>query len=188
MQTRLELIHGDLIKAEVEAIVNPADTRLSGGGGMDRAIQRAGGVEVQQACEEIRARQGGCPTGKAVITIGGNLHAKYIIHTVGPVWKGGLEGEPALLESCYRECLQLAVKSEIRSIAFTSISTGHFKYPLEQAAEVALTTVKKFVEQAQQHGDKAPDRIQFALFDDRTYTCYVNALSKLGFGLFCLMG
>lgn len=184
MRTRLELIQGDLIKAKVDAIVNPADAKLTGGGGMDKAIQRAGGVVVQRACDEIRTRQGGCPTGKAVITPAGNLRAKYIIHTVGPVWKGGHAGEPILLENCYQECLQLAVEYGIRSIAFTSISTGYFKYPLEQAAEVALTTVKKFAEQA----PKAPDRIQFALFDDKTYTCYVSVLSKLELGLFSLIG
>ena len=188
MQTRLEIIKGDLIKAEVDAIVNPADPQLTGKGGMDKAIQRAGGVEVQHACKKIRDYQGGCPTGRAVITTGGNLRAKYVIHTTGPVWEDGSKGEPVLLASCYHECLQLAVRYNIRSIAFTSISTGYFNYPLEKAADVALMSVKTFVEQTQQHGDEVPSRIQFVLFDKKTYTCYANALSKLELGLFCLIG
>lgn len=187
MQTRLELILGDIMEAEVEAIVNPTDLVLSGGGGLDRVIRQAAGSEVDRACEEIRDLYGGCQTGEAVITSAGHLSAKYIIHTVGPVWTGGGIGEPKLLESCYRECLQLAVKNGIQSIAFPAISTGTFRYPLEKAAPIALTAVKEFVEYAQQHGDCVPRLIQFFLFSEAAYVCYVKALSNLGFRLSCLL-
>ena len=112
-QTDLELIQGDITKAPVDAIVNAANSALVGGGGVDGAIRRAGGDVIEQACAEIRAREGGCPTGKAVITTGGNLHAKYVIHTVGPVWQDGNSGEPELLASCYQESLRLAKESLI---------------------------------------------------------------------------
>ena len=176
-QTCLELVLGDIIKAEVDAIVNPADTDLTGGGGLDKAIQRAGGLQLQNACKEICIHQGGCPTGKAVITNGGNLRAKYVIHTVGPVWKGGLEGEPILLASCYQTCLQLAVDNGIQSVAFPSISTGYFKYPLQEATEVAHKVMEKFIESS----EKVPKRILFILPNDKTYICYVRTFLKLGF-------
>ncbi|RKU30163.1 O-acetyl-ADP-ribose deacetylase [Candidatus Poribacteria bacterium] len=188
MQTRLELIHGDIMDAEVDAIVNPTDLVLSGGGGLDFVIRQAAGSEVDRECEEILENRGGCQTGEAVPTSAGNLSAKYIIHTVGPIWIGGGIGEPKLLESCHRECLQLAVEKGIQSIAFPAISTGTFRYPLEKAAPVALKTVKEFVEYAQQRGDRAPELIQFFLFQEKAYVCYVKALSDLGFRLSCLLG
>ena len=174
-ETHLELIQGDITKAHVDAIVNAANSALVGGGGVDGTIRRAGGDAIEQACAEIRSREGGCPTGKAVITPGGNLHAKYVIHTVGPVWEGGDSGEPELLASCYQESLRLAVENDIQSVAFPSISTGIFGYPTEKAAVVALTAVKGFVEQS----SAAPATVQFVLFDDATYTCYVDALRTL---------
>ena len=174
-QTDLELIQGDITKAEVDAIVNAANSALVGGGGVDGAIRRAGGNAIEQACAEIRGREGGCPTGKAVITTGGDLHAKYVIHTVGPVWEGGDSGEAELLASCYQESLRLAVENDVQSIAFPSISTGIFGYPMEKAAVVALTAVRDFVEQR----DTAPASVQFILFDDATYTCYTDALRTL---------
>lgn len=174
-QTDLELIQGDITKAQVDAIVNAANSALVGGGGVDGAIRRAGGDAIEEACAEIRAREGGCPTGKAVITTGGDLHAKYVIHTVGPVWDGGNSGEPELLASCYKESLQLAVENSVQRVAFPSISTGIFGYPTEKAADVALTAVRDFVEQ----GDTAPASVQFVLFDDATYTCYTDALHTL---------
>ena len=174
-QTELELIQGDITKAQVAAIVNAANSALVGGGGVDGAIRRAGGDAIDQACAEIRSREGGCPTGKAVITTGGNLHAKYVIHTVGPVWDGGNSGEPESLASCYRESLRLAVENGVQSVAFPSISTGIFGYPTEKAALVALTAVRNFVEE----NDTAPVSVQFVLFDDETYTCYVDALRAL---------
>ena len=174
-QTTLELIQGDITKAEVDAIVNTANKELIGGGGVDGAIRRAGGEAIVQACNAIRNRQGGCPTGTAVITTGGNLPAKYVIHTAGPVWQGGNQGESDLLASCYKECLQLAVENEGDSIAFPSISTGVYGYPTEKAAKVALQTIQNSVGS----GAKAPECIQFILFDDATYNCYVKALSDL---------
>ena len=186
-QTRLELIHGNIMDAEVDAIVNPTDLVLSGGGGLDQVIRQAAGREVDRACEEIRENHGGCQTGEAVITPAGDLSAKYLIHTVGPIWIGGRIGEPKLLESCHRECLQLAVENGIQSIAFPAISTGNFKYPLEKAAPVALTSVTEFVEHAQQHSDSVPRLIQFFLFQEEAYVCYVKALSDLGLRLFCLL-
>lgn len=190
-QTRLELILGDITKAEVDAIVNPTDLVLSGGGslaGLDRQIHNAGGKEVDLACEEIVKLQGGCQTGEAVITPAGNLSAKYIIHTVGPVWMGGKIGEPELLASCYRECLQLAVKYEVQSVAFPAVSTGNYGYPTEKATPVALAAVKEFVERAQQNRDEVPKHIQFFLFDEQTYICYVVELSRYGFSLSCSIG
>lgn len=187
MPTRLELIHGDIMEAEVDAVVNPTDLVLSGAGGLDRVIRQAAGSEVDRACEEIRDLYGGCQTGEAVITRAGNLSAKYIIHTVGPVWTGGGIGEPKLLESCHRECLQLTVENGIQSIAFPAISTGTFRYPLEKAAPVALAAVTKFVGQAQQRSDRLPELIQFFLFKEAAYVCYAKALSGLGFRLSCFL-
>ena len=172
-QTDLELIQGDITKAEVDAIVNAANSELIGGGGVDGAIRRAGGAEIENACAEIRRREGGCPTGKAVITPGGDLYAKYVIHTVGPVWEGGNSGEAERLTSCYQESLRLAVENGIRSIAFPSISTGIYGYPTEQAAVVALTAVKELVLQS---NTAVPTTIQFILFDEATHACYVDAL------------
>ena len=171
-QTDLELIQGDITKAEVDAIVNAANSQLIGGGGVDGAIRRAGGDEIEQACAEIRKREGGCPTGEAVITTGGNLPAKYVIHTAGPVWEGGNSGEAELLASCYQSSLQLAVQNGVQRIAFPSISTGIYGYPTEKAAVVALTAVKEFVGQ----NNAAPTTIQFILFDEATHTCYLDAL------------
>ena len=179
-QTDLELIQGDITKAEVDAIVNAANSELIGGGGVDGAIRRAGGTAIENACAEIRRREGGCPTGKAVITPGGDLYAKYVIHTVGPVWEGGDSREAELLTSCYQESLRLAADAShahIQSIAFPSISTGVYGYPTEQAAVVALTAVKAFVLQS----NAVPTTIQFILFDEATHACYVDALRTLNF-------
>lgn len=171
-ETTLELIQGDITKAEVDAIVNAANSELIGGGGVDGAIRSAGGDEIEQACAEIRRREGGCPTGKAVITPAGNLHANYVIHTVGPVWEGGNSGEAELLASCYKESLRLTVENNIQSVAFPSISTGIYGYPTDKAAAVALTAVKEFVLQ----DTAGPMVIQFVLFDEATHTCYLDAL------------
>ena len=191
MQTQLEFVLGDITKAEVDAVVNPTDLALSGGGGwegLDRQIHSAGGKEVDLACEKICERQGGCQTGEAVITTAGNLRAKYIIHTVGPVWMGGEIGEPELLASCYRECLRLAVENEVQSIAFPAISTGNYGYPIEKATPIALAAVKGFVEDAKTSGDEVPKHLQFFLFDGATYICYVRALVEFGFSMSCFIG
>ena len=174
-QLDLTLIQGDITKAEVEAIVNAANSQLVGGGGVDGAIRRAGGDEIEQACAEIRKREGGCPTGKAVITPGGNLPAKYVIHTVGPVWEGGNSGESELLASCYRESLRLAEENGIQSIAFPSISTGIYGYPTEKAAVVALTAVRDFMKA----NNATPKQIQFVLFDEATHNHYMDALQTV---------
>ena len=172
---QVELIQGDITKAHVDAIVNAANKELIGGGGVDGAIRRAAGEEVVKECDKIRAVQGGCPTGTAVITTGGNLPAHHIIHTAGPVWNGGNRGEPKLLSSCYRESLLLASENGIDSIAFPSISTGVYGYPTEKAAKVALQTIQELAE----GNNKIPTIIQFILFDDATYSCYEDALSIL---------
>ena len=174
-QTTLELIQGDITKAEVDAIVNAANEKLIGGGGVDGAIRRAGGDAVTKECDAIRVRQGGCPTGKAVITTGGNLTAQFVIHTVGPIWQDGDSGEPELLASCYKESLALAAENNVKSIAFPSISTGVYGYPTEKAADVALQTIRDLAER----DDTIPTLIQFVLFDDATYGCYSDALSDL---------
>ena len=171
--TNLSLTQGDITQMGVDAIVNAANSQLVGGGGVDGAIRRAGGDEIERACAEIRRRDGGCPTGQAVITPGGNLPARYVIHTVGPVWEGGNSGEPELLASCYWESLWLAIENGIQSIAFPSISTGIYGYPTEKAAVVALMAVKGFV----QENTVAPSEIQFVLFDEATHTHYMDVMS-----------
>ncbi|APC07325.1 O-acetyl-ADP-ribose deacetylase [Neomoorella thermoacetica] len=143
--TLLQLLQGDIVDQEVEAVVNAANTGLWGGSGVDGAIHRAGGPAIAEECRRIREEQGGCPVGQAVITSGGFLKARYVIHTVGPIWRGGREGEDELLASAYRSSLQLAREKGIKSLAFPSISTGAYRFPLERAAGIALTTVKDFL-------------------------------------------
>ena len=137
-RTRIKLLQGDITKEKIDAITNAANERLAGGGGVDGAIHRAGGPKIMAECDEIRARQGGCPTGQAVITTGGDLPARHVIHTVGPVWRGGNAGEPELLASCYSESLALALRHALGTVAFPSISTGVYGYPTPEAAVVAL--------------------------------------------------
>lgn len=187
-QTRLEIIQGNIIEAEVDAIVNAADPRLTRGPGVDGAIRDAGGEEIDRECQEIFDREGVCPPGRAVITTGGNLLAKHVIHAVGPIYDDGEQREAETLARCYKNSLRLAVENGIRSIAFPAISTGNFRYPIEEAAHVALTAVREFVEQAHQNNEMVPKRIQFVLFNEEAYACYVKELSNLGFGLSCQIG
>ena len=187
-KTQFEIVHGNIIEAEVDAIVNAADPNLTRGSGVDGAIRDAGGEEIDRECQEIFDSEGVCPPGKAVITTGGNLPARYVIHAVGPIYQGGGFGESQLLARCYKNSLRLAVENGIRYIAFPAISTGNFRYPIEPAAHVALTAVREFVEQAQQNNEMVPERIQFVLFDQVAYACYVKELSNLGFGLSCQIG
>lgn len=165
------VIQGDITRLKVDAIVNAANSSLLGGGGVDGAIHRAGGPDILQACQAIRARQGGCPTGEAVLTTGGKLPARYVIHTVGPVWQGGHQEEARLLAACYRNSLVLAASHGIRSIAFPNISTGIYGYPKLRAAEIALKVVRDFL-------ITAPDiDIRFVCFDAENKMIYDNLLA-----------
>jgi O-acetyl-ADP-ribose deacetylase (regulator of RNase III) len=134
---RMTVVQGDITQQEVDAIVNAANERLLGGGGVDGAIHRAAGPELKEECRQI----GGCPTGEARITKGYRLAARHVIHTVGPVWQGGTRGEPALLAACYRSSLELAVANNCKTVAFPGISTGVYGYPLDDATRIAMTTV-----------------------------------------------
>ena len=142
MSTTIEAVQGDITRQDVDAIVNAANTSLLGGGGVDGAIHRGAGRELLEACRKI----GGCPTGEARITPGFRLLARHVIHTVGPVWNGGAHGEPGLLQRCYEKALALAVENNLRSIAFPSISTGVYRFPLERAARIAVGAVRSHVE------------------------------------------
>lgn len=140
------LQEGDITRVTADAIVNAANSSLAGGGGVDGAIHRAGGASLMRELDEIRARSGGCPTGSAVATAAGKLPAKFVFHAVGPVYRDGRRGEPDLLASCYRTCLQMAEEREVRTIAFPAISTGIYGYPLEDAARIAFREVRQHLE------------------------------------------
>ncbi len=169
--TVISLIKGDITLEETEAIVNAANSRLAGGGGVDGAIHAAGGPQIMEECRMYN----GCPAGKAVITTGGNLKARHVIHTVGPVYRDGSRSEATLLESAYRSSLDLAVKNGIKTIAFPSISTGAYGYPLEEAAGIAIKTVLDFVKS----NKGALSLVRFVLFSDSALKAYSNALKKL---------
>jgi O-acetyl-ADP-ribose deacetylase (regulator of RNase III) len=167
----LELVEGDITKQDTDAIVNAANRALRPGGGVDGAIHRAGGPAI-----EAEARQlGGCPTGEARITTGGKLKARYVIHTVGPIYRDGLHREPELLASCYRESLKLALAKGLKTVAFPSISTGVYGYPMQDAAKVALGTVKDYLAQ---HPEI--ELVRFVLFGKPAYEAYARVLSELG--------
>jgi len=166
----LILAQGDITKESTDAIVNAANTRLAGGGGVDGAIHRAGGPAILQECRKI----GGCPTGYAVITTGGNLKAKYVIHTVGPRYQDGTKGEGSLLKSAYKESLKLASTKNIKSIAFPAISTGAYGYPLHEAAHIALQTT---IEYLKEYHDI--QLVRFVLYDHTTYDIFTQELKKL---------
>ena len=187
-QTRLELIRGNITKTEVDAIVITANPLLTSVSDVDEAIWDAGGEEIEHACQEIIEREGFRPLGDAVITTGGNLTARHIIHAVGPIYGGGGNYQAETLANCYKNSLRLAVEKGIRSIAFSAISTGNFGYPIEAATPIALNAVKEFVEQAQQNNEMVPERIQFVMSNEEVYNFYVKELSNLGFGLSCPIG
>jgi O-acetyl-ADP-ribose deacetylase (regulator of RNase III) len=174
-KTKLSLTQGDITRQKTEAIVNAANSSLMGGGGVDGAIHRAGGPAILEDCCKIAAQIGRLDSGKAVITRGGNLYAKYVIHTVGPVWHGGSQDEAELLASAYRESLKLAVVYKLKSLSFPSISTGAYGYPIVKAAEVALSTVLSFLR------DKPTplEQVFFVLYDSKSYQTYCTALSGL---------
>lgn len=173
-QTRLTLKQGDITRQETDAIVNAANSGLMGGGGVDGAIHRAGGSAILADCKRIVADRGRLPAGQAVITTGGNLKAKHVIHTVGPIWHGGKSGEPETLASAYRESLKLAGENGLKSVSFPSISTGAYGYPVDQAASIALTTIVEFLNE-----DDRLKEVAFVLFDSRTFNAYQKALEEL---------
>jgi O-acetyl-ADP-ribose deacetylase (regulator of RNase III) len=168
---RVEVIQGDITKMEVDAIVNAANSTLMGGGGVDGAIHRAGGPKILEECMIIRNKQGGCATGEAVLTGGGNLKARYVIHTVGPVWAGGNKNEEQLLSNAYRNSLQLAVDHAIRSVAFPNISTGVYGFPKDRAARIAVQSVNDFLQ-----SDASVNRVIFCCFDEENYKIYSTLL------------
>lgn len=170
---RIQTVQGDITRQkDVEAIVNAANTSLLGGGGVDGAIHRAAGPELLAECRTLH----GCKTGEAKITKGYKLPCEYVIHTVGPIYRGGNSNEAELLANAYRNSMQVALANGIRTIAFPSISTGVYSYPLDEAAEIAIRTVKEFYMQHQE----AFDYVRFVLFDERTRRAYDNAIMTLG--------
>ena len=168
----IQLIKGDITKLKVDAIVNAANSSLFGGGGVDGAIHRAGGPKILEECMVIREKQGGCKTGEAVITTGGNLPAKYVIHTVGPVWYGGKNNEDELLANAYKNSLRLATEYEIKSIAFPNISTGVYGFPKQRAAEIAVNAVKDFFNLT-----TLIKEVFFVCFDEENYKIYQSLLN-----------
>lgn len=171
---RIKILKGDITKVEADAIVNAANTSLLGGGGVDGAIHRAAGRELLEECQTLN----GCKTGEAKLTGGYRLPAKYVIHTPGPIWRGGKSGEEALLKSCYQSCLALAREHQCRTLAFPSISTGVYRFPLEKAAEIALGAIRDFLQE-----NSLPETVSMICFDDTTKAAYENALHKMESGL-----
>jgi len=173
--TKIEAIIGDITKISVDAIVNAANSTLPGGGGVDGAIHRAGGPSILEECKKIVARQGGCRTGDAVITTAGDLPARFVIHTVGPIWNGGKQNEPEQLINCYRNSLALAVTHECISIAFPNISTGVYRFPKPMAASIAVKTVFDYTLER-----SLPQRVLFVCFDPENLHLVQSELSALG--------
>lgn len=165
----VDFVKGDITQQDTDAVVNAANSHLAGGGGVDGAIHRAGGPEIMR---ELKANYKSCPTGNAVITGGGNLKAKYVIHAVGPVYSGNKK-DADLLGSAYRRSLELCSEHRISTVAFPSISTGAYGYPLEEAAQVAVKTILEYLKNHQEI-----KLVRFVLFDDRTFEAYRNAYSR----------
>jgi len=168
----IELKEGDITRIPVDAMANAANSSLVGGGGVDGAIHRAGGPAIMRELDPIRQSQGGCPTGSAVATTAGNLPAKYVFHAVGPVYRDGKHGEPDLLASCYRKCLQLAEEHGVRTISFPAISTGVYGYPQKGAAAIALREVKQHLGR----DDISVQTVIFVLFGKSAYDVYASML------------
>jgi O-acetyl-ADP-ribose deacetylase len=171
---KLEVVQGDITRLAVDAIVNAANSSLMGGGGVDGAIHRAGGPVILEECRAIVARQGGCPTGAAVITGAGALPARYVIHTVGPVWRGGSSGEREALASCYRHSLEQALEHGCKTVAFPNISTGVYGFPKPEAAQIAVSTVAVFLHQHSQI-----DKVTFVCFDEENYKLVLKEVHSL---------
>ncbi len=174
LAARIRLVQGDITRQPVAAIVNAANSSLLGGGGVDGAIHRAGGPKILEECRQIRATRypQGLPTGEAVITTGGRLPAAHVIHTVGPEWNGGRDGEPELLARCYRKSLRLAAENQLDSVAFPSISTGIYGYPKKEATAIAVREVQKFLAQ-----NLVPATVTFVAFDDESRRIYEHELA-----------
>ncbi len=170
IRERIEIVQGDITRQRVDAIVNAANTSLLGGGGVDGAIHRAAGPQL---LEETR-KLGGCPTGEARITGGYNLPATLVIHTVGPIWRGGGANEDTLLANCYRNTFALAEHHGTKAIAFPSISTGAYGFPLERACRIAITETRRFLET-----NTSVEKVLFVCFDRRTYDCYISAVNEI---------
>jgi len=170
---RIQLIKGDITSMDVDVIVNAANNSLMGGSGVDGAIHRVGGPQILEECMAIRKRQGGCPTGEAVITTGGHLKAKFVIHTVGPIWSGNdPEEEEGLLANAYRNSLSLAVSNQVKSIAFPNISTGTYRFPKQRAAEIAIREVSAFLAK-----DESLQHVIFCCFDQVNFDLYHELLT-----------
>ncbi|MBF6991288.1 MULTISPECIES: O-acetyl-ADP-ribose deacetylase [Cupriavidus] len=168
----LQVVHGDITRMEVDAIVNAANSGLLGGGGVDGAIHGAGGPAIMEACRAIRDAQGGCPTGEAVITTGGRLPAPYVIHAVGPVWHGGGQGEDEQLADAYRNSIRVATQHHLRTLAFPNISTGIYGFPRERAADIAIAAVREALAAAPEI-----EQVTFVCFDDENYRLYRERLT-----------
>lgn len=168
VQAKLQVRKGDITKEVADAIVNAANTGLRGGGGVDGAIHRAGGSAIMEACAEIREDKGGIATGEAVLTTAGELPARYVIHTAGPVWHGGKNGEARLLAKCYRNSLLLADMQKLTHVSFPNISTGIYGFPKEKAAEIAVKTVTKYMKE----NPSGLHQISFICFDEENYQLY----------------
>jgi O-acetyl-ADP-ribose deacetylase (regulator of RNase III) len=171
--TRLVLLQGNITEQDTEAIVNAANSSLMGGGGVDGAIHRAGGPQILEECKKIVGEIGRLPAGEAVVTSGGRLRAKYVIHTVGPVWGGGSTGEADILARAYQSSLSLAIAKGVKRISFPSISTGAYGFPIELASEIALRAVIDFVKKT------ALDEVRFVLFSKADWQVYNEALSRM---------
>ena len=171
-ENKIDIVRGDITKLQVDAIVNAANTTLLGGGGVDGAIHRAAGPQLLEECRQL----GGCRPGEAKLTRGYNLPARFVIHTVGPVWSGGNRGEPETLANCYRNSLRVAVENEINSVAFPAISCGAYRYPIDAAANIALATTRQFLETGK------IDKVIFVLATEDTFAVYENLLKRSNHG------
>ena len=169
MSDRIEVVQGDITKQQVEVIVNAANNSLLGGGGVDGAIHRAAGIELLEECRKLK----GCPTGQAKITRGYRLLAKWVIHTVGPVWRGGNYKEDEYLAQCYQSCFTLMEKHRLKTVAFPSISTGAYRFPLKRAIKIAVTETKNFLKR-----NNSAKKIVFVCFTQTVYDCYIAELKK----------
>jgi O-acetyl-ADP-ribose deacetylase (regulator of RNase III) len=172
--SRIKVIRGDITELPVDAIVNAANSSLLGGGGVDGAIHRAGGPAILEECRKIIARQGGCKTGEAVITTAGRLPAKFVIHTVGPIWNGGNTLEKENLANCYKNSLKIAVEHRCTTISFPNISTGIYRFPKDLAAKISISTVVSFLEKS-----TLPDKVLFVCFDPENFQLLQSELGDI---------